>query len=64
MNRRELYFSEKEFAAFVAGSTGQVKLTWLALSRDLLNEQDAAELERLLGEFFRKRGHHSFRKHA
>lgn len=58
------YFSQKEFAAFVAGSTGQVRLTWLALSGDLLSEKDAAELERLLDEFFRGRGHRSFRKHA
>jgi len=58
------YFSQKEFAAFVAGNSGQVRLTWLALSGDLLNEKDAAELERLLDDFFRKRGHRSFRKHA
>ena len=56
------YFSQKEFAAFVAGTSGQVKLTWVALSGDLLNEKEAAELERLLDEFFRKRGHRSFRK--
>ena len=64
MKRREPYFSEREFAAFVAGMTGQVKLTWLALSGDLFNEKDAAELERLLDQFFRNRGHCSFRKHA
>ncbi len=64
MKRREPYFSQKEFAAFVARSTGQIKLTWLALSGDLLNEKDATELERMLDEFFRKRGHRSFRKHA
>jgi hypothetical protein len=64
VKRREPYFSEREFAAFVAGMTGQVKLTWLALSGDLLNEKDSAELEHLLDEFFRKRGHRSFRKHA
>jgi hypothetical protein len=58
------YFSQKEFTAFVAGTSGQVKLTWLAISGDLLNERDAAELERLLNEFFRKRGHRSFRKHG
>jgi hypothetical protein len=61
--RVQTYFSQKEFAGFVAGTTGQVKLTWLALSGNLLNEKDAAELERLLDEFFRKRGHRSFRKH-
>jgi len=61
---REPYFSQKEFAGFVAGTAGQVKLTWLALSGNLLNERDAAELERLLDEFFRKRGLRSFRKHA
>jgi hypothetical protein len=64
VKRREPYFSEREFAAFAAGMTGQVKLTWLALSGDLLNEKDSAELERLLDQFFRKRGHHSFRKHG
>ena len=58
------YFSEKEFAAFVAGMSGQVKLTWLALSGDLLNEEDSTALERLLDEFFPKRDHRSFRKHA
>jgi hypothetical protein len=58
------YFSQKEFAAFVAGTSGQVKLTWLAISGDLLNEKDASELERLLDEFFRKRRHRSFRKHG
>ena len=58
------YFSQKEFAAFVAGTSGQVKLTWLAISGDLLNEKDAAELERLLDEFFRKRGHRSFHRHG
>jgi hypothetical protein len=57
------YFSQREFAAFVAGTRGQVRLTWLALSGDLLNDKDSAELERLLDEFFRKRGHRSFRKH-
>jgi hypothetical protein len=64
VKRREPYFSEREFAAFVAGMTGQVKLTWLALSGDLLNEKDASELERLIDEFFRQRGDRSFRKHA
>lgn len=64
MKRREPYFSEREFAAFLAGMTGQVKLTWLALSGDLLDEKDATELERLFDEFFRKRGHRSFRQHA
>ena len=58
------YFSEKEFAAFVAGMSGQVKLIWLALSGDLLNEEDSAELEHLLDGFFRKREHRSFRKHS
>ena len=58
------YFSQKDFAAFVAGTSGQTKLTWLALSGDLLNEEDSAELEHLLDEFFRKREHRSFRKHA
>jgi len=58
------YFSEKEFAAFAAGTSGQIKLTWLALSGDLLNEKDSAELEHLLKELFRKHGHRSFRKHA
>ncbi len=58
------YFSENEFAAFVAGMSGQVKLTWLALSGDALNQEDSAALARLLDEFFRKRGHRSFRKHA
>jgi hypothetical protein len=58
------YFSEREFAASVAGMSGQVRLIWLALSGDLLNEQDSAELERVLDQFFRKRGHRSFRKHA
>jgi len=58
------YFSQKEFAAFVVGTSGRVKLTWLSISGDLLNERDAAELERLLDEFFRKRGHRSFRKHG
>ncbi len=56
------FFSQKEFAAFVAGTAGQVKLIWLALSGDLLNETDSAELQHLLDEFFRKRGHRSFRK--
>ena len=56
------YFSQKEFAAFVAGTSGQVKLTWLALSGDVLNEKDVTELERLLDEFFRQRGHRSFCK--
>jgi hypothetical protein len=64
VKRREPYFSEREFAAFVAGMTGQVKLTWLALSGDLLKEKDAAELETLLDKFLRKRGHRSFRKHG
>jgi hypothetical protein len=64
VKRREPYFSEGEFAAFVAGMTGQVKLTWLALSGDLLNEKDSSELEHLLDQLFRKRGHRSFRKHG
>ena len=58
------YFSEREFEAFVAGMSRQVKLTWLALSGDLLDEKDSAELKHLLDEFFRKRGHRSFRRHA
>jgi len=56
------YFSQKEFAAFVAGVGGQVRLTWLAISGDLLSEKDSAQLEHLLDEFFRQRGHRSFRK--
>ena len=31
------YFSMKEFKAFVVEATGQVKLRWLGLSRDVLN---------------------------
>jgi len=58
------YFSQKEFAAFVAGTSGQTKLTWLALSGDVLNERDAAELGGVFDEFFHKRGHRSFRKHG
>lgn len=57
-------FSEREFAAFVAGMSRQVKLTWLALSGDLLNGKDSTKLEHLLDEFFRKREHRSFRKHT
>ena len=35
---RQACFTQKESAALVAGITGQVKLTWLALSSDLLNK--------------------------
>ena len=58
------YFSLKEFVAFVVEATGQVKLRWLALSGDVLNDEDSAELQRTLEEFFRKRKHPSFRKHG
>jgi len=58
------YFIEKEFAAFVVGSAGQVKLSWLALSGDLLHKNDSEELEHLLDEFFRKRGLRAFRLQA
>jgi siderophore synthetase component len=61
---RQRYFSMKEFMAFAVEVTGQVKLRWLALSGEVLNETDSAELQRILEEFFRKRNHHSFRKHG
>jgi hypothetical protein len=58
------YFSLKEFVAFVVEATGQVKLRWLALSGEVLSDEDSAELQRTLEEFFLKRNHCSFRKHA
>jgi len=58
------YFSMKEFRAFVIEVTGRVRLRWLAFSGDVLNETDSAELQQMLGEFFRERNHHSFRKHG
>ena len=58
------YFSMKEFKAFVVEATGQVKLRWLALSGDVLNDEDSAELQGILEEFFRQQDHSSFRKHG
>jgi hypothetical protein len=50
--------------AFVVKITGQVKLRWPALSGDVLNGEDSAELQRVLEEFFRQRNQSSFRKHG
>ena len=58
------YFSMKEFEAFVVDATAQVKLRWLALSGDVLNDDDSAELQRILEEFFRQRNHSSFHQHG
>jgi len=58
------YFSMKEFKAFVVEAAGQVKLRWLGLSGDVLNDTDSAELQRLLEEFFHQRKHRSLRKHG
>ena len=58
------YFSQKEFAAFVAATSGQAKVSWLALSGHLLNEEESAALEKLLEDFFRTRGHRSFQQHG
>jgi hypothetical protein len=58
------YFSQKEFAAFIAATVGQAKVSWLALSGRVLNEKESAELEKLLEDFFRTRGHRSFRQHG
>jgi hypothetical protein len=58
------YFSIKEFKAFVVEATGQVRLRWLALSGEVLNDDDSAELQRILAEFFRHRNHSSFHQHG
>jgi hypothetical protein len=58
------YFSIKEFQTFVCAMTGRAKLHWLSLAGDVLNEKDSTELQSLLEDFFRKRGHRSFRKHS
>ena len=58
------YFSQREYAAFLATLTGQAKISWLALSGKTLSEQETRELEALLDEFFRKRNHRSFKLHA
>jgi hypothetical protein len=58
------YFSIKEFRTFVCAMTGQLKLQWLSLAGDVLSDKDSTELQTLLEDFFRKRGHRSFRKHS
>jgi hypothetical protein len=58
------YFSQKESQAFVAGIASQMKLSWLALSGEVLSDKDSAELQQVLEQFFRSKGHHSFRQHG
>jgi hypothetical protein len=57
------YFSQQEFVTFSSAVTRQIKLGWLALSGDLLNGKDAAELEKTIANFLRSRGHRSFQQH-
>ncbi len=57
------YFAEKDFASFIAGEVGRLRLGWLALAGGMLDENDRAELERLLDDFFRARPHRSLRAH-
>lgn len=61
---KDRYFSMKEFMAFIVATTGQVKLRWLALSGEVLNDADSADLQQRLEEFFCERNHSSFRKHG
>jgi len=58
------YFSQKEFHAFIATEVGRINCGWLALSGGVLSKEQAAELEKLLDEFFRRTGHASFRQHG
>lgn len=58
------YFSQEEFAAFVASTAGQAKVAWLALSGHVLSETESDELQKLLADFFRARGHRSFKQHG
>jgi len=57
------YFSQRDFRAFVSSTVGEVKVSWLALAGETLDEAARTELERLLEDFFRARGNRSFRKH-
>ena len=56
------YFSQQEFAAFIAATTGQAKVSWLALSGQVMNEKESTDLKKLLEDFFRGREHRSFRQ--
>ena len=58
------YFSQQEFQAFVAAIVGHINCGWLALSGHVLTKEQAAELEKLLDQFFRKTNHVSFNQHA
>ncbi len=60
----QTYFSQREFSDFVCNLTGLIKLAWLALAGAVLNEKEAEELRALLEDFFRRRGHRSFRQHS
>lgn len=50
------YFSQKEFEAFVAGEADRLRLGWLALSGRTLTEREREELQRMLEDFFLKKG--------
>jgi len=58
------YFSQKEFRAFVAAQVGHLNCGWLAMSGRVLTKEQAAELGKLLDEFFRRTGHISFKQHS
>lgn len=53
---RRIRFSNQEFSAFVAGQADRARVQWLALSGDILPSTDAADLEKLLIDFFNQRG--------
>jgi len=53
--RLPMKFSKKEFFSFVTASTDKIKVSWLAISGDLLTAEESAELSALLTGFFSKR---------
>ncbi len=44
-------FSKKEFFSFVTASADKMKVSWLAISGDLLTAEESAELSALLTNF-------------
>jgi hypothetical protein len=53
--RLPMKFSKKEFFSFVTASTDKIKVSWLAMSGELLTAEESAELSALLTGFFSKR---------
>jgi len=53
--RLPMKFSKKELFSFVTASTDKIKVSWLAISGELLTAEESAELSALLTDFFNKR---------